>query len=284
MFLHGTLDNRAPMEFDFNRIQAPFRMRPGLVRLPQDAHHLTPLDPASALYAEKRMVSDAGAAVHCVPGFDATDALACLHQQAGRTGARGPERSETRLELLVEEDLAVLDSSSGCVPWMCVCVPSGWAPEDKLGHSLAAIHAPVADNAELAAAWPHLARLLTQGGHWERHVWTISPSGRHDQHPHRHPHPGWPQEASTADPATYCFLRTERQTFMPVHDRRGQLTGQAVFTIRVSLAPLAQAVSDRERATRLHDAISSMSDAVLRYKNLLPVRNHLLAWLESRAH
>jgi hypothetical protein len=52
-----------------------------------------------------------------------------------------------------------------------------------------------------------------------------------------------------------------------------------VFTIRVMLRPLAEAVTRRDDAQRLHDALASMSDAVLAYKGLAPARERLLAWL-----
>jgi hypothetical protein len=58
---------------------------------------------------------------------------------------------------------------------------------------------------------------------------------------------------------------------------------QAVFTIAVDSVPLAQAVDTPARAQRLHDAIASMSDAVLAYRSLHAVRAPLLAWLAARA-
>ena len=85
-----------------------------------------------------------------------------------------------------------------------------------------------------------------------------------------------------ADPAAFagqCFLRAERQTFFPVTG----VPRQVVFTIRVMIEPLAQAVRLREDAQRLHDALASMSDAVLAYKNLAPARDRLLAWLAARS-
>ena len=56
-----------------------------------------------------------------------------------------------------------------------------------------------------------------------------------------------------------------------------------LFTIRVMLEPLAAAVARPADALRLHDAIGSMSDAVLAYKNLVPARERLLRWLSGRA-
>jgi hypothetical protein len=169
----------------------------------------------------------------------------------------------------------VLDGDTGTLPWLCVCAPSHWAPEDKLGQALAAVHAPVADNARLQAASRQLVALVTEGGHWERHVWSLSPSPRHDQHPRRHPPTPWP---TTSDPLAFaqaCWLRTERQTFFPV----GGGTCQSIFTIRVQLQPLPLAVDSSDRARRLHDSLASMSDAVLAYKGLAPARERLLQWL-----
>ena len=70
------------MDFDFAQISTPFRMRPGLARLPSDAVHLTPLRPGSPLHAEKLAIHRTGTTRHAVPGFDATAALATLRAQA----------------------------------------------------------------------------------------------------------------------------------------------------------------------------------------------------------
>jgi hypothetical protein len=262
------------MPFEPSRIVVPFRMQPGLQRLPDDARHLTALAPGSALWQEKQQVQRAGASRLCVPGFDPQPAIGAILQQARHEGIAAREP----LELAFEEDFAVLDGATSALPWLCVCVPSHWAPEDKLGQPFAAVHAPVADNEALLAASRQLVALVTRGGHFERHVWTVTPSGRHDQHPGRHARSPWPQETDPEAFARRCFLRAERQTFFPVPDH-----AQAVFTIRVMLQPLAQAVATPQDAQRLHDALASMSDAVLAYKNLSAARAPLLAWLAERA-
>lgn len=259
------------MDFDFNQIASPFRMQPGLRRLPKGACALTPLDPASALWQEKNAVLKAGQSRHKVAGFDEGPALAAIGAAAGLAVLGSP------FELAFEEDLAVLDGATGTLPWLCVCVPSHWAPEDKLGLDFIALHGPVADNAALLAAAPQLVQLATGGECWERHVWTVSPSPRHDQHPRRHARAPWPDQTA-ADFASRCFFRAERQTFFPV----GRDTRQAVFTIRVMIEPLEQAVNAAWKAQRLHDALASMSDAVLDYKNLAGARGPLLRWLEPR--
>ena len=271
------------MNFDFAQVSVPFRMRPGLVRLEPGALHLTPLHPGSTLHAEKLAIHRQGATRQVLAGFDPTDALAAIREQALKAGVDMPLADTLPLELQVEEDLVVLDTATGRIPWMCVSVPSRWAPEEKIGLSLASIHSPVADGEALAAALPHLLRVLSNGTHWERYVWTLSPSPRYDQHPLRQPLQNWPDTDDATAVAQQCHFRAERQTFIPLFDTQGQPRSQVVFTIRVMVAPLATALRTPADAQRLHDSISSMSEAVLAYKNLTPARARLLTWLQERA-
>jgi hypothetical protein len=267
------------MDFAFDRIAVPFRMQPGLQRLHAGTPQLTPLRPGSALHAEKLEAVQAGLSRHAVPGFDPSPALESIAEHAASIGSAGRFDAKNPLELAFEEDFAVLDGATATLPWLCVCVPSSWAPEEKVGLDFLALHAPVADNAALLAASKQLVQLVTAGDRWERFVWTLSPSPSHDQHPHRHPRAPWPSTPDDEAFASQCFLRAERQTFFPV----GRGTQQAVFTIRVMLQPLAQAVDTADKAQRLHDALASMSDAVLAYKNLTAARPPLLRWLQRQA-
>jgi dimethylamine monooxygenase subunit A len=263
------------MDFDLSLIAVPFRMQPGLRRVDSQALALTRLAPGSALHAGKRAVMELGQSRQVAPGFDPGPALEAISQRASLSGIAldGP------IELAFEEDFAILDGATGTLPWLCVCVPSHWAPEEKLGLDFMALHAPVADNAVLLAASRQLVALATGGDCWERHVWTISPSPRHDQHPRRHPRAPWPGADDPAAFAAGCWLRAERQTFFPV----GRGTRQAVFAIRVMLQPLTEAVATAPLARRLHDSLASMSQGVLDYKGLGPARQPLLDWLAARA-
>src|SRR5207302_11083807 len=58
--------------------------------------------------------------------------------------------------------------------------------------------------------------IFTGGDRFERSVWTVTPSGRHDQHPRRHARTPWPVTDDAEAFAGQCFLRWERQTFFPV--------------------------------------------------------------------
>jgi dimethylamine monooxygenase subunit A len=265
--------------FSFEQIAVPFRMRPGLSRLGDHAPQLTPLRAGSALAGEKQTVFDAGESRHCVPGFNPSLAIDSIAARARIDWADERFDASKPLETTFQEDFAVLDGETGRLPWLCVCTPSHWAPEDKLGLGFDAVHRPVADQAALLASSRQLVQMVTAGGRWERFVWTVSPSARHDQHPRRHVRAAWPPDEDAARFAAQCFLRVERQTFFPV----GAGTRQAVFTIRVMIESLPLAVDTPQKAQRLHDSLASMSKAALDYKGLAAARTRLLAWLRSQA-
>jgi hypothetical protein len=309
------------MLFDFDTaVSAPFRMQPGLRRLAAGTAQLTPLAPGSRHQREKLAVLSAFAdqALLQQPGFDAAPALQalCAHAAAEHPAAFGWDgrhaharllgtavaddavehvaagsfglgdevarclrglppgwRLAGLLSLAFAEDFAIVDGDSGHIPWLAVCLPSHWAPEDKVGRHFAEVHAPVADNTLLVGASQALTRMVTGSERWERFVWTVTP------HPRLHAHPQRVDERRWAGvPVDGAWWRSERQTFIPVPGRQ-----QAVFTIGVDVQALPRAIDTPARAARLHDAIASMSPAVLAYRGLTPVRDDLLAWLQARA-
>jgi dimethylamine monooxygenase subunit A len=310
------------MGFDFEAaVRSPFRMQPGLRRLSPGAPQLSPSRPGSRHLLEKLAAFSGRAppALQCMAGFDPAPALHALAQQAAaehpaafdwdgeRAVARllgwsvhgsqvqvcgghalpevgnclhalGPAwRLPALLALAFAEDLAILDGRSAVVPWLAVALPSHWAPECKVGRHFAQVHAPVADNQLLLAAADGLARLVSAPTRWERFVWTITSNPRLNAHPRSLPLVEWPAADDDAVLAAAVW-RTERQTFIPVPG-----ADQAVFTILVDTTPLLQAIDSAARAQRLHDAIASMSPAVLKYRNLVGVRAALLRWLAQRA-
>ncbi len=302
--------------FDVLSVPVPFAMRPGLQRLAAAARHLSPLTPKSALAQEKRAAWAKRDLCLIAPGFDEAAALVsrallaqCQHDAIPliasddvNTGTEGQYQSKNatsssqpelkalfqRVSLSVEEDFAVLDARPSSLhrtglPLICVACPSHWRPEEKIGLPLAAVHAPVADNALLVKASEGLASLATNGEHWQRWVWTITPSRRFDAHPDRHPERVWPIALDPADFASACFLRSERQSFFPVLGSEDEPSGLAIFTIRVQITPLREALATPAHARSLHDSIASMSPAVLQYKGLASARNTLLSALESMA-
>ncbi len=262
--------------------------------------------------------SHANQALLSAPGFDAAPALRALAQHAaaehptafawdgasrfdalqlgwslqdGEPHGSGPAqigeclqavpaewRPAALLSLAFAEDFAVIDGTTGHIPWLAVCLPSHWAPEQKVGRHFAEVHAPVADNQVLITASDHLARLVTGAERWERFVWTVTRHPNLDGHPLRCASGAWPADADADALAVQAFFRTERQTFIPLPAHR-----QAVFTIHVELQPLPAAITDPAQARQLHDALASMSANVLAYRGLTDVQMRLLAWLSARA-
>ncbi len=307
--------------FDFQAaVQAPFRMQPGLRRLAEGSRQLHPNARTSRHLLEKLQALSAPTptALQCAPGYDPLAGLQTLAAHAaaehpiafgwdGETGhsralgwavrktellpiaddpdpgvgiclARLPPawRLAGLLSLAFAEDFALIDARSAVIPWLAVALPSHWAPEHKVGLHFAQVHAPVADNGVLLAAGDALARLVSSPARWERFVWTVTPRPTLNAHPAL---PAAPWQATDADGvAAQAWWRTERQTFIPAPD-----ASLAVFTILVDTQPLAQAIGTAERAQRLHDAIASMSPAVLQYRGLGAVREPLLNWLARRA-
>ncbi|MBX3608067.1 MAG: DUF3445 domain-containing protein [Piscinibacter sp.] len=306
------------MPFDFAAVAAPFRMQPGLRRLAPGATQLTPNRPSDAALTAKLEVLSAHAsqALLCSDGFDPGPMLDALARHAGReqpqalkhdaggglhapllgwsvhagqVSGDGPEaigrclkalpadwRATGLLCLAFAEDFAIIDGTSAHIPWLAVCLPSHWSPQDKVGRHFAEVHAPVADNQLLLAASDHLARLVTGEEAWERFVWTVTHASGLDQHPQRHPPVPWPADLDAGGLADCAWFRTERQTFIPLARQH-----QAIFTIHVECRPLAAAIRTPAQAAQLHDALASMSPAVLAYRGLSDARERLLAWLAT---
>lgn len=295
------------------RMQPGLRqLAPGAAQLTANApgdRHLREKLAVLAAHAEQALVA--------APGFDAAAALATLHEHAAREQPQAwrwdgrerleavqlgwalhgetlhgdgpaeigrclaalpaPWRAAGLLSLAFAEDFAVIDGSTGRIPWLAVCLPSHWSPQDKVGRHFAEVHAPVADNRVLITASDHLARLVTGTQRWERFVWTITRQAQLDMHPLRVAQPAWPDDVDADALAEMASFRTERQTFIPVPG-----AGQAIFTIHVESRPLTQAITSAEVAASLRAALASMSDAVLAYRGLIDARDRLLTWLAAR--
>jgi dimethylamine monooxygenase subunit A len=180
------------------------------------------------------------------------------------------------LALSLEEDFAIVNGPARTLDMLAVALPSHWIPAEKVGQTFHSAHTPVADNKLLLAAGDSLMALVTGGERWQRHVWVVTPSARRDAHPARHTRKPWPAHDRLL---TDCYLRVERQTFIPVPDMP-----QAVFTIHVSTHPLVDVCSHRANVARLRDALATQSDAVLAYRSMPPaVRDALVTQLSQIA-
>lgn len=156
----------------------------------------------------------------------------------------------------------------------CVCFPSHWALREKLGHPLAAIHAPVPTlNATLGAKIDTFLAGLRADAVWERWNWGLAATPERNDHPAR----GLARLTAAATPDA-CWFRAERQAFRLLPETRGIL-----FAIRIELVPLTELAGDAELAARLAEALRSMPAEIAAYKGVAAARFPLAALLESGA-
>lgn len=168
------------------------------------------------------------------------------------------------LAIQVQEDLAVLqidEQGGNRLVYLNINMPSGWAPEDKLGKPFDVVHTPVPHIDPINAKQDSIAKLMvnaTRGA--VRFAWTITTDSALNHHPKRdrtvtHPTP------LPAHPPGEPLLRVERQVIWGFPEHQA-----ALFTIRTYLYPFG--MLDSKVRSALAQAVSGMSEASLAYKNM----------------
>ena len=158
-----------------------------------------------------------------------------------------------------EEDVAILHK--GVLSAICFCFPSSWVPRERIGMSLSKIHSEVADGQRLVDYSQKIAEVMCKQS-FERFVWTICNSNSLSQHP---------KSKSNHVPQTIddLYFRTEKQTTMPLDEE------SSLFFVHVSVYPLNAVFQDKETKQKIIDSVNSMSDNVLKYKNLVKIKEVL---------
>ncbi|MHA7879795.1 MAG: heme-dependent oxidative N-demethylase family protein [Saccharospirillum sp.] len=173
----------------------------------------------------------------------------------------------------VQEDLCLLQEVEGDyrLTAASLCAPSYWRLLDKIGQPLDAIHRPVPGFAEtLGAKVNRFFQFIKVERPVWRANWSVVTSDRLYQ-------PGDEESIIIDDPAgieQQCWLRTERQTL-----RRLPGTGAVLFTIKVSLKPLAELRKTPAVLSSLARAVAQLSEAERRYKSLHHLEPALSQWL-----
>ncbi|MFN3629396.1 MAG: heme-dependent oxidative N-demethylase subunit alpha family protein [Casimicrobiaceae bacterium] len=268
-------------------VAVPFRMRPNLERLTQGEDGLLLRDAVFDAYCRTRarlLATAPGRVQVGVPHPGVLEAIAAVQRRClahGRVEGTDTRVTAESVALGMQEDFVILraDPDAFRSEFLSVAFPSRWDPRDILEQDFAAIHAPVADNAQLLAAAPAFMRLAFAREMMLRHVWLIVPSAALDQHPEANL-AGW--QAALADPAPLLprlFFRVERQTTWPL-----PALGRAVFLIRILMARLHEVlVVQKPRALALAAALRSMSPAVAAYRGMTEALPRLLAELDEVA-
>ena len=148
----------------------------------------------------------------------------------------------------------------------CVCFPSSWALDEKMGKSLEEIHAVVPGlNASAGKAIHTFLAKMKPGTGWLRENWGLSGSAERNQHPVRR----LPKLAPATNPAE-IFLRVEEQILCPLPESRGVL-----FGIRLRHHSLVEVWNHPEWRRRFERALETMPASMAAYKNLA-------VWRETR--
>ena len=152
----------------------------------------------------------------------------------------------------------------------CVCFPSSWRFEEKVGQPLEVIHTPVPHlNEQLASPIHNFLSRLKPGSAWCRANWGLSRSPELNQHPAR----GLPKLRPPLR-EDEVWLRIEDQALVALPQSRGVL-----FGIRMTVVPLPEVKRHPAAQRGLVRALRTMPDAMLEYKGLLAAKDELLRLL-----
>jgi hypothetical protein len=151
-----------------------------------------------------------------------------------------------------------------------LCFPTGWALEEKLGHTLDFIHGVVPGlNAALASPIQQFLTRLKPGVAFYRDNWGLAATDELNLHPAR----GLPAPDLPTAPDR-LWLRVEHQCLLAL-----PRSGGVVFALRIALHRLDEVIGDRAAADGLRQALLSMPTEVAAYKRLDRVSNQVVSWL-----
>lgn len=202
---------------------------------------------------------------------DAT--LAAIRQEAD------PQRRIMALARVIEPDFAVMRATRDRVIRLvggCVCFPSSWSPETKMGMELRDIHAVVPGLNEgvggmIGGAMGH----LKPGTVGMRADWSLKASTVLNHHPLQRMR--LPDASATPDDS---FIRVERQMMIGLPETPDAAAGIA-FCIRYALYRVADMANDPDLRAGVGRALRTMPDDVAAYKGLSDARGALVADLAS---
>ena len=167
----------------------------------------------------------------------------------------GSNQSDSFFEtaMKIEEDIAVMHN--GKLVAVCFCFPSGWIPSNELNSDLSKLHAPVADNELLIKSSKKLEQHMNKQT-IRRWVWNVTTISNLSNHPNI-------ERPKIIDFDSLHF-RLETQVSTPL-DAEASL-----FLVKVDVFPLKKIWNEK-----ILESINSMSESVLKYKNLIEIKKFL---------
>lgn len=269
-------------------VSSPFRMQPGLRRLPAasvvDGPPLFLRDALAGEYAAHKAAALHALGTNGLPGEPGAQVLQAIAQAYElQTGVHLSATVDALVHGMQEDFVILHDEPAGMrTRFLAVCFPSNWNPTEKLGLDFTAIHAPVADSALLQAGAHGIVDMAFRKASMLRHVWLLTPGAELSQHPEAR-RIRWEDALQQADTSPsgrlldQVFFRVERQTTLPLPSLR-----RGVFFIRVLVCGLADVLRVVPgRSAELREALHSMTDAVAHYRGMRAVRPRLLQELQN---
>ena len=154
----------------------------------------------------------------------------------------------------------------------CLCFPSHWDLREKLGRTMAEIHAPVPGlNESLGRQIDGFLRRVKPGISWERANWGLSRTGELNLHPSRKL-PRLDAGVGLDD----VWFRVEEQSLVALPENGGVL-----FCIRLVIRPMCEIKADSEARQGMIRALRTMPEPMAGYKGISPARGRLLELMEG---
>ncbi len=148
-----------------------------------------------------------------------------------------------------------------------LCFPTGWALEEKIGHTMEFIHGGVPGlNREIGVPIQQFMERLRAGAGFLRDNWGIAATDELNLHPAR-------GLAAPCEPVVMerLWLRVEHQILARLPE-----SGGVVFGIRIALHRLDTVRGDRVAARGLAQALATMPEEMAAYKRLEGIREALV--------
>ncbi len=184
---------------------------------------------------------------------------------------------------LVSDDFCIMEKRGE--DWLLsaavLCAPTFWSLADNIGRPVSHLHGPVPDRLGPAGAQGMAARIVRMfeavvpGVVMERFNWTVQ-AGPERFTPSQAPLIARANATPVLEAAGLLHLRVERQTI-----RKLPKTGAIVFTIRISIDPLAAAFAVDGARAAFAAAWAGAQDHVRTYKKWGPLERHVHALMND---
>lgn len=154
----------------------------------------------------------------------------------------------------------------------CLCFSSHWDLREKLGLTIADIHAPVPNlNETLGRQIDGFLQRIKPGTSWERANWGLSRTADLNLHPSRNV-PRLDATVALDD----VWFRLEEQSLVAL-----PASGGILFGIRLVIRSMREIKADADTRQGMIRALRTMPETMARYKGIAPARERLLDLMED---